>query len=66
MERRFVRADGTGFVYSGYIGGSGDDVATGIAVDNAGNAYDHFLVWITKLAGPQAGIMEISLLAQKR
>jgi hypothetical protein len=40
--------------------------ATKIKLDSAGNAYDHFLVWITKLAGPQAGIMEVSLLAQKR
>ncbi|MDQ1680754.1 MAG: hypothetical protein QOI42_1613, partial [Frankiaceae bacterium] len=28
--------------------------------------FDHYLVWITKLAGQQAGIMELSLLAQKR
>jgi hypothetical protein len=34
-----VNAAGTGLVYSGFIGGAGDDVATGIAVDGAGNAY---------------------------
>jgi len=34
-----VRADGTGLVYAGYIGGSGDDYGWGIAVDGAGNAY---------------------------
>jgi len=34
-----VRADGTGFVYAGYIGGAGWDPAYGIAVDAAGNAY---------------------------
>lgn len=34
-----VKADGTGLVYAGYIGGAGDDVAKGIAVDSAGNAY---------------------------
>src|SRR6185369_3202454 len=34
-----VKADGTGLVYAGYIGGSGGDLATGIAVDGAGNAY---------------------------
>jgi hypothetical protein len=34
-----VKADGTGLVYCGFIGGSGDDVALGVAVDTAGNAY---------------------------
>jgi serine/threonine-protein kinase len=28
--------------------------------------YDHYLVWITKLNGEQAGVSEVSLLAQKR
>ncbi len=34
-----VRADGTGLVYCGYIGGSGDDWGGGVAVDGSGNAY---------------------------
>src|SRR5207247_1349046 len=34
-----VKADGTDFVYAGFIGGSGDDAALGIAVDASGNAY---------------------------
>lgn len=34
-----VRADGTGLVYCGYIGGSADDRGQGIAVDAKGNAY---------------------------
>src|SRR6266568_7397130 len=34
-----VKADGTGLVYAGYIGGSGRDIATGVAVDSSGNAY---------------------------
>ena len=34
-----VKADGTGLVYAGYIGGSGHDYGEGIAVDSAGNAY---------------------------
>jgi len=34
-----VNAVGTGLVYAGYIGGDGDDLGYGIAVDGAGNAY---------------------------
>ena len=34
-----VRADGTGLVYSGYIGGSRNDYGRGVAVDGSGNAY---------------------------
>jgi len=34
-----VKPDGSGLVYSGYLGGSGFDVGQAIAVDHAGNAY---------------------------
>ncbi|MBI3912338.1 MAG: SBBP repeat-containing protein [Armatimonadetes bacterium] len=34
-----VRADGTGLVYAGYIGGENSDAGAGIAVDQDGNAY---------------------------
>ena len=34
-----VKANGMGLDYCGYIGGSGDDSGSGIAVDSAGNAY---------------------------
>jgi len=34
-----VKADGTGLVYAGYIGGSNNDEGNGIAVDTSGNAY---------------------------
>jgi serine/threonine-protein kinase len=37
-----------------------------ITLDTAGKPFSHYLVWVTKLAGEQAGIMELSLLAQKR
>ena len=32
-------ASGAALVYSTYLGGSGDDVGSGIALDGAGNAY---------------------------
>jgi hypothetical protein len=34
-----VNPNGTELVYAGYIGGSGDDIGAGIAVDAVGNAY---------------------------
>ncbi len=34
-----IRPDGTGLVYAGYLGGSGDDRGYGIAVDGGGNVY---------------------------
>lgn len=34
-----VKADGSGLLYAGYIGGSQFEIATGIAVDGAGAAY---------------------------
>jgi serine/threonine-protein kinase len=37
-----------------------------IKLDTAGQPFNRYLVWINKLAGEQAGIMELSLLAQKR
>ena len=36
-----VKADGTGLVYAGYIGGDGDDQGYGIAVDSAGQRLRH-------------------------
>jgi hypothetical protein len=34
-----INAAGTAFVSAGYVGGSGDDYGSGVAVDQAGNAY---------------------------
>jgi len=50
-----LRADGTGLVYSGFLGGSGSDWGNGIAVDGAGNAYATGGTWSTDfptLVGP--------------
>jgi hypothetical protein len=37
-----------------------------IKLDTAGQPFNRYLVWITKLSGERAGVMELSLLAQKR
>lgn len=42
-----LNPDGTGFMYSTYLGGSGDTYASGIAIDAAGNAYVTGLTWCT-------------------
>jgi hypothetical protein len=34
-----VKGDGTGFAYAGYVGGTQDDNARGIAIDRTGAAY---------------------------
>ena len=34
-----LNSSGTGFIYCGYLGGSGSDAATSIALDTAGRAY---------------------------
>src|SRR5205807_1618942 len=34
-----IKPDGSGFVYSTYLGGTADDFGQGIAVDNEGSAY---------------------------
>ena len=49
-----VRADGTGFVYAGYIGGNRFDSGNGIAVDAAGNAYVTGLTQSTEASFPVA------------
>ena len=34
-----LNASGSGLVYSTYLGGTGDDLAIGVALDASGNAY---------------------------
>jgi hypothetical protein len=50
-----VRADGTGLVYAGYIGGSDGDFGNGIAVDGAGNAYVTGYTYSTEATFPIVG-----------
>jgi hypothetical protein len=50
-----INAAGTGFVYCGYIGGSGHDIGNGIAVDGAGCAYITGMTLSTEGSFPVAG-----------
>jgi hypothetical protein len=50
-----VKADGTGLVYCGYIGGFGLDEGRGIAVDQAGNAYITGLTSSPEFSFPVSG-----------
>ncbi|MBW2072914.1 MAG: SBBP repeat-containing protein [Deltaproteobacteria bacterium] len=45
-----VKADGSGLVYCGYIGGSEDDLAYDVAVDSAGNAYIAGYTWSNEIS----------------
>ena len=47
-----VSASGRSLMYCGYIGGSGDDAGSGIAVDGAGNAYVIGRTWSTEQTFP--------------
>ena len=49
-----VKADGTGLVYCGYIGGSSKDNASGIAVDGSGNAYVAGITYSSEATFPVA------------
>jgi hypothetical protein len=49
-----VKADGSGLVYCGYIGGSSDDYGQGIAVDSSGNAFITGYTWSTESTFPVA------------
>ncbi|MCX6584298.1 MAG: SBBP repeat-containing protein [Candidatus Aminicenantes bacterium] len=50
-----VKADGTGLVYCGYIGGSGGDAGYGIAVDASGCAYVTGVTTSTESTFPVTG-----------
>ena len=50
-----VEPGGTGLVYAGYIGGAGDDLGLGIAVDASGSAYVTGQTFSTEATFPAAG-----------
>jgi hypothetical protein len=50
-----VKADGTGLVYCGYVGGSGSDYGYGIAVDGSGQAYITGETYSTQTSFPVSG-----------
>ena len=47
-----VNSSGTALVYCGYIGGSADELAFGIAVDGSGNAYVTGMTWSDQATFP--------------
>lgn len=51
-----ITAAGTRIVYSGFVGGLGEDIARGIAVDSAGGAYitgtAYLSTWFPLIVGP--------------
>jgi hypothetical protein len=55
-----VRADGSGLVYAGYIGGSDAEFGVGIAVDGAGQAYVAGDTWSTEATFPVVGGPDLS------
>jgi hypothetical protein len=55
-----VNPAGTALVYAGYIGGSGFDLGTGIAVDSAGNAYVTGYTESTEASFPVTGGPDLS------
>ena len=58
-----VKADGTGLIYCGFIGGSGDDEGRGIAVDSSGNAYVTGVTNSTEATFPDTIGPSLSLMA---
>ena len=56
-----IASGGQSLVYSTYLGGSGDDVAYGIAVDGPGNAYVTGLTRIGRLSHPVSSLLRASL-----
>ena len=54
-----LQPSGSGLIYSTYLGGSSQDVANGIAVDGAGNAY--VAGWTTSLNFPTVAPVQAAL-----
>jgi hypothetical protein len=55
-----IKADGSGLVYAGYIGGDGDDQGRSIAVDSGSNAYVAGLATSSEATFPMVGALDTS------
>ncbi len=56
-----INASGTALVYSTYVGGSGEEFGSGIAVDSSGNAYVTGLTTSANFPGASSSVIQSTL-----